>query len=428
MSIKKRLLIIDAALLAFLVFVCSFLLIYVTTVSQKESLKNDLLQRVLSVSEQLVDPNGNIDYSANIDYFYDNIYISVHKEDGTYITGSIPENYIETPLSDRELTEVDGYYYYDLKLSLKSKGVRYLRGIIPNNTSLSSIVLIFLAIIVPLLTIAAIILNYFLIKRALSPINELNNEVNLITSSIDFSKEIKITSHDPDVKQLETSFNKMLIRLKDLFESEEELTSDISHELRTPLSVILGETEYALECNDEKEIIESLKVILKESNQMIRITKELLEFQRMKNHDNISKENLNVSMILEEMNIINEKNIKLIKRIKPNIYLDINETLFIEMIQNLLDNASKYGKENGTTILELTDNEIIVSDDGIGIKKEDLNKIFMRFYQVDKSRTNKNSLGLGLAFVNQIAKLHNFTIEVESEFTKGSKFIIKFNK
>ena len=197
---------------------------------------------------------------------------------------------------------------------------------------------------------------------------------------------------------------------------------------RTPLSVILGETEYALECNDEKEIIESLKVILKESNQMIRITKELLEFQRMKNHDNISKENLNVSMILEEMNIINEKNIKLIKRIKPNIYLDINETLFIEMIQNLLDNASKYGKENGTTILELTDNEIIVSDDGIGIKKEDLNKIFMRFYQVDKSRTNKNSLGLGLAFVNQIAKLHNFTIEVESEFTKGSKFIIKFNK
>ena len=52
----------------------------------------------------------------------------------------------------------------------------------------------------------------------------------------------------------------------------------------------------------------------------------------------------------------------------------------------------------------------------------------MRFYQVDKSRTNKNSLGLGLAFVNQIAKLHNFTIEVESEFTKGSKFIIKFNK
>ena len=93
----------------------------------------------------------------------------------------------------------------------------------------------------------------------------LNNEVNLITSSIDFSKEIKITSNDPDVKQLETSFNKMLIRLKNLFESEEELTSDISHELRTPLSVILGETEYALECNDEKEIIESLKVILKES-------------------------------------------------------------------------------------------------------------------------------------------------------------------
>ena len=110
------------------------------------------------------------------------------------------------------------------------------------------------------------------------------------------------------MKQLETSFNKMLIRLKNLFESEEELTSDISHELRTPLSVILGETEYALECNDEKEIIESLKVILKESNQMIRITKELLEFQRMKNHDNISKENLNVSMILEEMNIINKKN------------------------------------------------------------------------------------------------------------------------
>ncbi len=429
MSIRKKLLLIYSILIAVLVFFSSFLMIYVSTASQRDLLKASLLQRVIDVSNSLVDSNGLIDITANVSYYSNGVYIGVFKEDGTFITGELPEGYLPTSFNNREITEVGNkFIYYDYYLVLNARDNIYVRGIVTSSINVSSVLLITSAIVIPILLIVAVIASFFIFKKTLDPITQLTKSVDLITSTDDFSKKIEIPSKDPEITLLEKSFNKMLERLKALFAAEEELTSDVSHELRTPLSVILGECEYALECNDDKERVESLNVILKETNKMIHITKELLEFQRMKNHDNIELVDSNVSAILNDMTIVSDKNIKLIKNIKPNIHLKINETLFIEMIQNLLDNSCKYGVLNGTTTLTLTDNQIIVSDNGIGISSENKDKIFMRFYQVDKSRTNKNSLGLGLSFVSEIARLHNASINVESELGKGSSFIITFNK
>lgn len=428
MSIRKKLLLIYTILIAVLVFFSSFLMIYVSTASQRDLLKTSLLQRVIDVSNSLVDSNGLIDISADVNYYSENVYIGIFKEDGTFIAGMLPDNYIATDFNNGEITETNNkLIYYDYYLVLNARDNIYVRGIITNTITVSSVLLLTSAIVIPILMIIAVIASFFIFKKALDPITQLTKSVDLITSTDDFSKKIEITSKDPDIKLLEKSFNKMLERLEALFKAEEELTSDVSHELRTPLSVMLGECEYALECNDENERIESLNVILKETNKMIHITKELLEFQRMKNHDNIELIDSNVSKILEDMTIVSDKNIKLVKNIKPDVHLKINETLFIEMVQNLLDNACKYGIENGTTTLTLTDNQIIVSDNGIGISSENKDKIFMRFYQVDKSRSNKNSLGLGLSFVAEIARLHNAQIKVESELGKGSSFIITFN-
>lgn len=429
MSIRKKLLLIYTILIAVLVFFSSFLMIYVSTASQRDALKTSLLQRVIEVSNSLVDSNGVIDISANVNYYSDGVYIGIFKEDGTFIAGKLPEGYVSSSFSNGQITEINHnkFIYYDYYLDLNARDNIYVRGITSNSITVSSVLLITSAIVIPVLLIIAVIASFFIFKKTLDPITQLTKSVDLITSTDDFSNKIEITSKDPDIKLLEKSFNKMLGRLKDLFQAEEELTSDVSHELRTPLSVMLGECEYALECNDENERVESLNVILKETNKMIHITKELLEFQRMKNHDNIELVDMNASAILEDMTIVSDKNIKLVKNIKPNVHLKINETLFIEMVQNLLDNACKYGVPNGITTLTLTDNQIIISDNGIGISSEDKDKIFMRFYQVDKSRSNKNSLGLGLSFVAEIARLHNASINVESELGKGSSFIITFN-
>lgn len=433
MSIRKKLLIMDTILIFVLIFISVYLMTYVSTISQNEILKEDLIQSVLNISNTLVDENGNIDIAADINYHNDDIYIAVYKktDDGEYfITGELPSDSSTPSFKNGDIKEVDGYIYYDYYINISSRNTTYIiRGIKCNTTSINTMLIVVALIILPLLTIASIFISFFIFKNALSPITKLTEEVNYISSTTDITKHINIGSKDITIKSLEESFNQMLDRLNEMFKSEEELTSDISHELRTPLAVILGEGEYALECDDNDERIESLKIILKETNKMIHITNELLEFQRMKNHDSIILEKNDVSYILNEMLIpINDKNIKLIKNIEENVCFDINETLFIEMIQNLLDNAVKYGKENGTITLTLKNNIITVSDDGIGISEEDQQKIFMRFYQVDKSRSNKNSLGLGLSFVSEIARLHKATITVRSKLGLGSKFIIDFNK
>lgn len=377
MSIRKKLLLIYTILIAVLVFFSSFLMIYVSTASQRDALKTSLLQRVIEVSNSLVDSNGVIDISANVNYYSDGVYIGIFKEDGTFIAGKLPEGYVSSSFSNGQITEINHnkFIYYDYYLDLNARDNIYVRGITSNSITVSSVLLITSAIVIPVLLIIAVIASFFIFKKTLDPITQLTKSVDLITSTDDFSNKIEITSKDPDIKLLEKSFNKMLGRLKDLFQAEEELTSDVSHELRTPLSVMLGECEYALECNDENERVESLNVILKETNKMIHITKELLEFQRMKNHDNIELVDMNASAILEDMTIVSDKNIKLVKNIKPNVHLKINETLFIEMVQNLLDNACKYGVPNGTTTLTLTDNQIIISDNGIGISSEDKDRI-----------------------------------------------------
>ena len=121
--------------------------------------------------------------------------------------------------------------------------------------------------------------------------------------------------------------------------------------------------------------------------------------------------------------------LKFVTKIVPEIYAKIDEMMIIRVFTNLISNAISYGKQNGTVIVELfldeNKNKIIsrISDDGIGIPKNELDKIWLRFYQVDPSKSGDNS-GLGLSMVKKIIELHNGEIFVESEFGLGTTFTV----
>ena len=146
----------------------------------------------------------------------------------------------------------------------------------------------------------------------------------------------------------------------------------------------------------------------------------------------LNLENINLSELIEmtvETQTLSakSKNIKFITKIMPEIYANIDEMMIMRVFTNLISNAISYGKQNGTVTVELflKEDKIIskISDDGIGISEDKLDKIWLRFYQVDPSKNGDNS-GLGLSMVKKIVELHKGEIFVESELGKGTTFTI----
>ena len=245
----------------------------------------------------------------------------------------------------------------------------------------------------------------------------------------------------------------MISRLEQAFEAERRFTSDASHELRTPMSVIMAQTELTLEQEREKEEYKAaLEVIHRQGSRMNRLIENMLDYTRLEQRtgeypldtSNLSEQ---VSAICEDMKLIRNKEITLTYQVEPGVTIRGNALLLGRMLQNLIDNAYKYGKEQGHIRVILQSNWkdeleewirpeqsakkyvlLTVEDDGIGISQSAQEKIFERFYREDVSRSNHSvqGYGLGLSMVKKIAELHQATICVQCEEGVGSIFIVIF--
>ncbi|MGO1369874.1 MAG: ATP-binding protein [Senegalia sp. (in: firmicutes)] len=217
-----------------------------------------------------------------------------------------------------------------------------------------------------------------------------------------------------------------------------EFVANVSHELKTPITTIKSYTETILEgAIDDKDLsISFLNVVNDECDRMTRIVSDLLQLSNFDNKqiewekEYISLENL-INKILMKLEItINEKNQKVnmyIKKDLKDIYAD--KDAIEQVIINILSNAFKYTSEGGFINITLNSNnntnEIIIEDNGMGIPKKDLNRIFERFYRVDKARSRDlGGTGLGLSIAKRIIESHEGKIDIESEYEKGTKVII----
>ena len=217
-------------------------------------------------------------------------------------------------------------------------------------------------------------------------------------------------------------------------------TSDASHELRTPVAVILSECEYMEECaksiDDYKESVCSVK---RQAERMSRLISELLTISRMdKNTVRINSEQVDLSELLrfvcDEQEEINTGSSVMVKKIEQNVIASVDRDLMAQLFINLISNAYRYGGENGTVTVSLSQDSdnicFCVEDTGIGIDEKDINKIWERFYRADASRSadENGSMGLGLSIVKWIAEKHGGTVTAESRLGKDSKFTSIFPK
>lgn len=235
-----------------------------------------------------------------------------------------------------------------------------------------------------------------------------------------------------------------IIVLQDVTEQEKldrmrkEFVANVSHELRTPLTTIKSYTETLLDgaLENKEHAIKFLKVIDSESERMTRLVKDLLQLSKLE-YDSIqwNMKKISIYKIVSEcvyrMNISAEQKNQMLEF---NSDLDIPEIMgdrdrIEQVIVNILSNAIKYTPENGKILINLSlkENEIIVNvtDNGIGIPKEDLPRLFERFYRVDKARSRMlGGTGLGLSIARQIVEAHKGKIKIQSEYGQGTQVFI----
>ncbi|MCR4902740.1 MAG: HAMP domain-containing histidine kinase [Butyrivibrio sp.] len=378
---------------------------------------------------------------TEVSFLKEDIKLMVYDEDGDQIAGIFLYDELDDKdylSSDRpKKIEINGilYYYYDAKVKVRHGTDYYVRGIVRAETSITSIVEEHAAImlLIPILILAAFCGGYLLAGKLLKPIKKIDDTTEEIRQSGDITKRIEFKDNGDELSGLSAHINNMFDTLQKNFEAEKQFTSSASHELRTPVSVILAQCEYAIEnAKSKEEILDSISSIQKQGYKMNHLIEALLMFTRMdQGTEKYPKETVNLSDIVnssyEDFSIIADKNISIITKINTEVVGKVNKELFSLMINNLIQNAIKYGKESGHVYVELQKNaesvKLEIRDDGLGISDEDIPHIFEVFYRADKSRNSKG-LGLGLSLVKRIVEFHGGNIKVESIPEKGSCFTV----
>ena len=368
----------------------------------------------------------------------------LYAADGSLLYGknSIIRETYQVKLSGSHVFSLDThsgrYLIYDRRLSGKNFSELWIRGIAPLKETTSQLIdiAIYLAAFLPFLIIIILLCGYFAAKGIIRPIKKIEETTTSITDGNNLSLRIADTRGRDELAALSGNFNKMLDRLETSFEMEKRFASDASHELRTPVSVILAQAEFSLEKERQpEEYIDSLEVIKRQGKRMNQLIGNMLSYTRLEQRiDNYPFEKLDFSVLVSDlcsdMTPLRINDISLDYSVEPGIMINGNAELLARMLQNLLENAYKYGRQSGNTkvTLSLKGNNIklLVEDDGIGIAEDRLEQIFDRFFRV----SNKSSItgsGLGLSIVKKIVDMHGGNIDVSSKEGLGTTFTITFS-
>ena len=368
----------------------------------------------------------------------------LYAADGSLLYGknSIIRETYQVKLSASHVFSLDidsgRYLIYDRRLSGKNFSELWIRGIAPLKETTSQLIdiAVYLAAFLPFLIIIILLCGYFAAKGIIRPIKKIEETTTSITDGNNLSLRIADTGGRDELAALSGNFNKMLNRLETSFEMEKRFASDASHELRTPVSVILAQAEFSLEKERQpEEYIDSLEVIKRQGKRMNQLIGNMLSYTRLEQRiDNYPFEKLDFSVLVSDlcsdMTPLRINDISLEYNVESGIMINGNAELLARMLQNLLENAYKYGRQSGNTkvTLSLQGNNVklLVEDDGIGIAEEQLEQIFDRFFRV----SNKSSItgsGLGLSIVKKIVDMHGGNIDVSSKEGIGTTFTITFS-
>ena len=441
-SIKLKIGLWYMGIMILLVFSSLAIVFYISENIIHSSVRTYLKDVVIHRLDYLTIKNGEIIIDSNFDTMIQNVEIAIYDKDFKFLYGNSPNGFEMDNRKSKDdkimiiRSNNQKWYVYNKKIELGNYGKVWIRGVMPNIGQSSAIetVIQISFVILPFFLILSAIGGYIITKNAFTPIEKIRRIAEKINEGNDLSQRINLGKGDDELHTLANTFDVMFDRLQTSFENEVQFTSDVSHELRTPITVILTQAEYGKGyISSVEEAQKSFGIIEKEGQKMSKLVSQLLTLARMeRGRQKLNLENINLSELIEmtvETQTLSakSKNIKIITKIMPEIYANIDEMMIMRVFTNLISNAISYGKQNGTVIVELflKEDKIIskISDDGIGISEDKLDKIWLRFYQVDSSKNGDNS-GLGLSMVKKIVELHKGEIFVESELGKGTTFTI----
>ena len=275
------------------------------------------------------------------------------------------------------------------------------------------------------------VVTYFISGHALRPIREFSDKIeevqaqNLADSRIEENK-VK------ELNQLSVSYNKMLERLSDAFEIQRQFTANAAHELRTPLSLMQVQLDLynsTRHPDNDADTLQTIKMVTEQNGRLSKMVKTLLdmsELQTVGRDDEIMVDAL-VDEVLADLDpLAQEKNIKLTGKCK-NITMVGSDILIYRLVYNLVENAIKYNHSGGQVTVTAYRKEkhvyLSVEDTGNGIPEELRERVFEPFFRVDKSRSRElGGVGLGLALVREIVRVHDGSIAVRSNPSGGTVF------
>ena len=287
------------------------------------------------------------------------------------------------------------------------------------------------------LTFFSFVGGYLISDQMLRPLKELNTKMTKINVK-NLRSKIRYENNEDEISELIGNFNKMIVRLAVSFDSQKEFVENASHELKTPLTIIQTNLESSLANKSitKKEYLAVLGTSLKSTKFMNKLIEDLLLLSLLENHIRKVKCNL-VSVIIESISqvelLAKEKNISVGFEYfkKHKFYIRANRELIQRAFMNILENSIKYSHKNKKIEILLRkyskNIRITIKDYGKGVPKKDLEKVFDRFYRVDKSRSRKTGgVGLGLSITKKIIELHKGKINIKSIPNKGTTVTILF--
>ncbi|MBE7004108.1 MAG: HAMP domain-containing histidine kinase [Ruminococcaceae bacterium] len=398
-----------------------------------------LVKVVQSNAAHIKFDNGAFEWT-DIAFYQRGVYCSVFDADGTLLRGAVPEDAeIDLPFDSSVVrvyhTPEADFFVYDVFVDMSVTAL-WVRGVIDqaDRSGVMHTIMVLTWTLLPAILVISIGGGWLIAWNAFRPMVTILQRVNSISDGQDLTARLNLKRGPSEIRLLGRTFDRMFARLEASFNAERQFASDAAHELRTPVAVILAQCGRARRKDKTPEdFLKSLDVIETQGHRMSELIDQLLSLTRLQ--QGVDRYPMRASDLSEFLTALDAEFVPLSERgitrateIEPDVTARFNPTLTARIVQNLLQNAYKYGKEGGHVTLSLKKEGgaavLRVKDDGIGIAQEDLERIWQRFWQADASRGEDGGSGLGLAMVREMTEFQGGRVSVESVLGEGSTFTV----
>lgn len=438
LSMKQKLTIWIALLMLFLVALVLGILMSVSSSVVTEHTNNQLESTLRSKLSGISRENGNLVFEKGFSFVENGVYTIVYRSSGALLAGQMPLSFPDgIPFENGVTHMTEDFHVLDFRLPFGWNDFVWVRGVTPviNTDDIINALLAVALVLLPIMVIISGMGAYLLARSTVRPIEYIISAAEAIGEGRDLSRRIGLTPGQDEISRLGAAFDRMFARLETSFETEKQFTSDASHELRTPVAVILAQCEEArLHPLTEQDYAKGFDVVERQAKRMSSMIGQLLQMTRLE--QGTQRAVFEQADLSELVDVIcteqpaSEKGIQIETDLQAGVEAWFDVTLISRLLQNLLNNAVRYGREHGHIWVTLRKNgnevTLAVRDDGIGIPADKLGKIWQRFYQADNARGAEGGAGLGLTMVRQIAVLHGGQVTADSIEGAGSCFTLRF--